>query len=116
MTPVRLVRGKVISAIDGIVDTWDWFINKISGVTGTGAATVSHTDSGINIDVQIPDDDDDDDDGLDDLDVPEIPPVDLGPILELLENIKEYIPGDHTNIVFTPVEGTNKVKVDVYYK
>ena len=27
----------------------------------------------------------------------------------------EYISGDDSNVVFTPVSGTNKIKVDVYY-
>ena len=119
--PVRLERGKSIYAIEGVADTWNWFIDVLQGFVGGKDIDVTRSGTRTTIDFTGESGgggggDDDDFPPLPE--IPDVPPVDLS---GLIGGGKEYIPGDDTNIVFTEVtdptdSNFGKIKVDVYYK
>lgn len=120
---VKLVKGKLIDAQPGFVDSWNRMVDCWNNLTGAGKASVRWPIETVPT-VDVPEgsdngggeDEDEDEENLDDIPELVMPPFD--PCRP--SSGREYIKGDDTNIVFTPVEDTEsedygKIKVDVYY-
>lgn len=85
----RLIKGKLIDVQEGFVDTFNYLVDFVENLRGEGEEDKGKT---LKVDRTIPD-------------TPVIRGGGGGGA--------NLIPGDDTNIVFTPYEG--KIKVDVYY-
>ena len=92
----KLEKGKVIDAQPGFVDTFNWMVDFINNLIGEGEEIAGKSDLRVDRTVD---------------DHPVIRGGGKGG-----GGGKDYIPGDDTNIVFSPLpEDPNVVKVDVYY-